>query len=547
MKSLTHLNSYKELHNHFLNIKDVHMRDLFREDQNRGMRYFLETDYLKLDYSKNRINDETLKLLFNLANECSLKEKMIAMFKGEKINTTENRAVLHTALRNKSNHSIMIDDMDIMPNVREVLTKMQNFSDSLRSGAWLGYTNQVITDIVNIGIGGSDLGALMVCEALKNFGHPRLHMHFVSNVDGAQLQGVLDQVHPETTLFIVASKTFSTQETLTNAFTARKWFLNHALDEKYIAKHFVAVSTNKEAVKEFGIDSNNMFEFWNWVGGRYSLWSAIGLSIMIYLGKENFSSLLEGAYIMDEHFYNQPFEKNMPVILGLIGVWYINFFDAGSHIIAPYDSVLKYLPKFIQQLDMESNGKQVRKDGKKVDYDTGPIIWGDTGINAQHAFFQLLHQGTHLSPIDLIASLSKKGSLPGHHEILLSNVFAQAEAFMKGKTLKEVQKEMSSKGFSEEQIHKLAPHRVFSGNRPSNIILLNEINPKSIGSLVALYEHKIFVQGVIWGINSFDQWGVELGKELVKTILSELQGGKIQEHDSSTKHLIQIYKNFNSI
>ncbi|MBK2001225.1 glucose-6-phosphate isomerase [Campylobacter sp. LH-2024] len=547
MKSLTHLNSYKELHNHFLNIKDVHMRDLFREDQNRGMRYFLETDYLKLDYSKNRINDETLKLLFNLANECSLKEKMIAMFKGEKINTTENRAVLHTALRNKSNHSIMIDDMDIMPNVREVLTKMQNFSDSLRSGAWLGYTNQVITDIVNIGIGGSDLGALMVCEALKNFGHPRLHMHFVSNVDGAQLQGVLDQVHPETTLFIVASKTFSTQETLTNAFTARKWFLNHALDEKYIAKHFVAVSTNKEAVKEFGIDSNNMFEFWNWVGGRYSLWSAIGLSIMIYLGKENFSSLLEGAYIMDEHFYNQPFEKNMPVILGLIGVWYINFFDAGSHIIAPYDSVLKYLPKFIQQLDMESNGKQVRKDGKKVDYDTGPIIWGDTGINAQHAFFQLLHQGTHLSPIDLIASLSKKGSLPGHHEILLSNVFAQAEAFMKGKTLEEVQKEMSSKGFSEEQIHKLAPHRVFSGNRPSNIILLNEINPKSIGSLVALYEHKIFVQGVIWGINSFDQWGVELGKELVKTILSELQGGKIQEHDSSTKHLIQIYKNFNSI
>ncbi|MBZ7953159.1 glucose-6-phosphate isomerase [Campylobacter sp. RM9939] len=547
MKSLTHLNSYKELHNHFLNIKDVHMRDLFREDQNRGMRYFLETDYLKLDYSKNRINNETLKLLFNLANECSLKEKMIAMFKGEKINTTENRAVLHTALRNKSNHSIMIDDMDIMPNVREVLTKMQNFSDSLRSGAWLGYTNQVITDIVNIGIGGSDLGALMVCEALKNFGHPRLHMHFVSNVDGAQLQGVLDQVHPETTLFIVASKTFSTQETLTNAFTARKWFLNHALDEKYIAKHFVAVSTNKEAVKEFGIDSNNMFEFWNWVGGRYSLWSAIGLSIMIYLGKENFSSLLEGAYIMDEHFYNQPFEKNMPVILGLIGVWYINFFDAGSHIIAPYDSVLKYLPKFIQQLDMESNGKQVRKDGKKVDYDTGPIIWGDTGINAQHAFFQLLHQGTHLSPIDLIASLSKKGSLPGHHEILLSNVFAQAEAFMKGKTLEEVQKEMSSKGFSEEQIHKLAPHRVFSGNRPSNIILLNEINPKSIGSLVALYEHKIFVQGVIWGINSFDQWGVELGKELVKTILSELQGGKIQEHDSSTKHLIQIYKNFNSI
>ncbi|TKX29466.1 glucose-6-phosphate isomerase [Campylobacter aviculae] len=545
MKSLTHLNSYKELHNHFLSVKDIHMRDLFKEDQSRGTKYFLETGDLKLDYSKNRIDDETLKLLFNLANECSLKEKMAAMFKGEKINTTENRAVLHTALRNKGNYPIKIDDMDIMPNVREVLTKMQNFSDALRTGTWLGYTNQVITDVVNIGIGGSDLGALMVCEALKNFGHPRLHMHFVSNVDGTQLQGVLDQVHPETTLFIVASKTFSTQETLTNAFTARKWFLNHALDEKYIAKHFVAVSTNKEAVKEFGIDSENMFEFWNWVGGRYSLWSAIGLAIMIYLGKENFSSLLEGAYLMDEHFYNEPFEKNMPVLLGLIGIWYINFFDAGSHIIAPYDSVLKYLPKFIQQLDMESNGKQVRKDGKKVDYDTGPIIWGDTGINAQHAFFQLLHQGTHLSPIDLIASLSKKGSLPGHHEILLSNVFAQAEAFMRGKTLEEVQKEMSNRGFNEDQIRKLAPHRVFSGNRPSNIILLEEINPKNIGSLVALYEHKIFVQGVIWDINSFDQWGVELGKELAKTILAELQGKENHDHDSSTKHLIQIYKKAN--
>ncbi|TKX28460.1 glucose-6-phosphate isomerase [Campylobacter estrildidarum] len=545
MKSLTHLNSYKELHNHFLNVKDIHMRDLFKEDQGRGTRYFLETGDLKLDYSKNRINDETLKLLFNLANECSLKEKITAMFKGEKINTTENRAVLHTALRNQGNYPIKIDDMDIMPNVREVLTKMQNFSDALKTGAWLGYTNQVITDVVNIGIGGSDLGALMVCEALKNFGHPRLRMHFVSNVDGTQLQGVLNQVHPETTLFIVASKTFSTQETLTNAFTARKWFLEHALDEKHIAKHFVAVSTNKEAVKEFGIDLENMFEFWNWVGGRYSLWSAIGLAIMIYLGKENFSSLLEGAYLMDEHFYNAPFEKNMPVLLGLIGVWYINFFDAGSHIIAPYDSVLKYLPKFIQQLDMESNGKQVRKDGKRVDYDTGPIIWGDVGINAQHAFFQLLHQGTHLSPIDLIASLSRKGSLPGHHEILLSNVFAQAEAFMRGKTLEEVQKEMSNKGFSEDQIHKLAPHRVFSGNRPSNIILLNEINPKSIGSLVALYEHKIFVQGVVWDINSFDQWGVELGKELAKTILTELQGKENHDHDSSTKHLIQIYKKAN--
>lgn len=547
MKTLTHLASYKALNSHFLNIKELHMRELFKEDKNRGLRYFLQTGDLKLDYSKNRINDETLKLLFDLANECGLKEKINAMFEGEKINNTENRAVLHTALRNKANHSVKIDDMDIMPNVREVLTKMQNFSDSLRGGSWLGYTNQIITDIVNIGIGGSDLGVLMVCKALKNHAHPRLNMHFVSNVDGVELQGVLEKIHPETTLFIVASKTFSTQETLTNAFTARKWFLNHALDEKHIAKHFVAVSTNKEAVKEFGIDLENMFEFWNWVGGRYSLWSAIGLAIMIYLGKENFSSLLEGAYLMDEHFRNEPFEKNMPVLMALIGIWYINFFDAGSHIIAPYDSALRYFPKFIQQLDMESNGKQVRKNGKRVDYDTGPIIWGDTGINAQHAFFQLLHQGTHLSPIDLIASLSRKGNLPGHHEILLSNVFAQAEAFMRGKTLEEVQEEMAQKGLKEEQIQKLAPHRVFSGNRPSNVLLLDEIHPRSVGSLIALYEHKIFVQGVIWDINSFDQWGVELGKELAKTILPELKGGKIGEHDSSTKHLIQIYKKFNSI
>lgn len=546
MKSLTHLESYKALHRHFMAMKDVHMRGLFKENGVRGIEYFLQIGDLKLDYSKNRITNDTLKLLFDLARECDLKAKITAMFEGEKINTTENRAVLHTALRNRANSSVKVDGIDIMPNVRKVLQKMQKFSDSLRTGSWLGYTNQIITDVVNIGIGGSDLGALMVCKALKNFGYPRLNMHFVSNVDGIELQGVLQKVHPETTLFIVASKTFSTQETLTNAFTARKWFLDYALNEKYIAKHFVAVSTNKEAVREFGIDLENMFEFWNWVGGRYSLWSAIGLPIMIYLGKENFLSLLEGAYLMDKHFCNAPFEKNMPVIMALVGIWYINFFGAGSHIIAPYDSVLRYLPKFIQQLDMESNGKQVRKDGERVDYDTGPIIWGDTGINAQHAFFQLLHQGTHLSPIDLIASLSKRGSLPEHHEILLSNVFAQAEAFMCGKTLKESQAEMFNEGFSEDEIQRFAPHRVFSGNRPSNILLLDEICPRSIGSLVALYEHKIFVQGIIWDINSFDQWGVELGKELAKTILSELKGGKIQEHDSSTKHLIQIYRQFNS-
>ncbi|MCX2683807.1 glucose-6-phosphate isomerase [Campylobacter sp. MIT 21-1685] len=545
---LTHLKTYKALLQHFKEIKNVHMRAMFEEDTQRAKRYFCSIGKLRLDYSKNRINDTTLSLLIDLAKECALKEKIIAMFNGEKINTTEKRAVLHTALRNQNKNAIYVDGLDIMPNVADVLYRMGEFSNAVRIGKWLGYTNQVITDVVNIGIGGSDLGALMVCKALKKFGHPRLNMYFVSNVDGVQLQGVLNQVHPETTLFIVASKTFSTQETLTNALTARKWFLQHSLDEKCIAKHFVAVSTNKEAVKAFGIDENNMFEFWNWVGGRFSLWSAIGLAIMIYLGKENFTSLLEGAFLMDEHFYNEDFSKNLPVILALLGIWYVNFFDAGSHIIAPYDQHLRYFPKFIQQLDMESNGKGVRKNGKKVEYDTGPIIWGDMGINAQHAFFQLLHQGTHLSPIDLIVSLSKKGNLPGHHEILLSNVFAQAQAFMRGRTYDEVCMQMRKKGISEQEIKKLAPHRVFSGNRPSNILLLDEICPQSVGSLVALYEHKIFVQGVIWDINSFDQWGVELGKELAKDILSELKGeDSAIENDSSTQHLIQIYKTFNSI
>ena len=523
------------------------MKDMFKNDPQRAYRYFVQMGGIRLDYSKNRINDETLEILMALARECELKEKIFAMFRGDKINTTEKRPVLHTALRNKSSNSIIVDGKDIMQDVKKVLTKMEEFSNAIRSGAWLGYTNQIITDIVNIGIGGSDLGALMVCKALKNFAHPRLNMYFVSNVDGVQLQGVLEKIHPETTLFIVASKTFSTQETLTNAFTARKWFLNHALNEAFIAKHFVAVSTNKEAVKAFGINEDNMFEFWNWVGGRYSLWSSIGLSIMIYLGKENFASLLEGAYLMDQHFYNEDFENNLPVILALLGIWYINFFDSGSHLIMPYDQHLRYFPKFIQQLDMESNGKQVCQNGQKVEYDTGAIIWGDMGINAQHAFFQLLHQGTHLSPIDLIVSLNKKGNLPGHHEILLSNVFAQAEAFMRGKNYDEVYAELIQQGLNEEEAKKLAPHKVFTGNRPSNILLIDEICPKNIGSLIALYEHKIFVQGVIWNINSFDQWGVELGKELAKNILNELQGGqKLKKHDSSTEHLIKIYKEFNS-
>ncbi|TPH45640.1 glucose-6-phosphate isomerase [Helicobacter pylori] len=543
---LTQLKTYPKLLKHYEEIKEVHMRDWFSKDKERASRYFVQLESLSLDYSKNRLNDTTLKLLFELADDCSLKEKIEAMFKGEKINTTEKRAVLHTALRSLNDAEILLDNMEVLKSVRSVLKRMRAFSDSVRSGKRLGYTNQVITDIVNIGIGGSDLGALMVCTALKRYGHPRLKMHFVSNVDGTQILDVLEKINPASTLFIVASKTFSTQETLTNALTARKWFVERSGYEKHIAKHFVAVSTNKEAVQQFGIDEHNMFEFWDFVGGRYSLWSAIGLSIMIYLGKKNFNALLKGAYLMDEHFRNAPFESNLPVLMGLIGVWYINFFQSKSHLIAPYDQYLRHFPKFIQQLDMESNGKRISKKGETIPYDTCPVVWGDMGINAQHAFFQLLHQGTHLIPIDFIASLDKKPNAKGHHEILFSNVLAQAQAFMKGKSYEEALGELLSKGLDKDEAKDLAHHRVFFGNRPSNILLLEKISPSNIGALVALYEHKVFVQGVIWDINSFDQWGVELGKELAVPILQELEGHKSNAYfDSSTKHLIELYKNYN--
>ncbi|WQU30130.1 glucose-6-phosphate isomerase [Helicobacter pylori] len=543
---LTQLKTYPKLLKHYEEIKEVHMRDWFFKDKERASRYFVQLESLSLDYSKNRLNDTTLKLLFELADDCSLKEKIEAMFKGEKINTTEKRAVLHTALRSLNDTEILLDNMEVLKSVRNVLKRMRAFSDSVRSGKRLGYTNQVITDIVNIGIGGSDLGALMVCTALKRYGHPRLKMHFVSNVDGTQILDVLEKINPASTLFIVASKTFSTQETLTNALTARKWFVERSGDEKHIAKHFVAVSTNKEAVQQFGIDEHNMFEFWDFVGGRYSLWSAIGLSIMIYLGKKNFNALLKGAYLMDEHFRNAPFESNLPVLMGLIGVWYINFFQSKSHLIAPYDQYLRHFPKFIQQLDMESNGKRISKKGETIPYDTCPVVWGDMGINAQHAFFQLLHQGTHLIPIDFIASLDKKPNAKGHHEILFSNVLAQAQAFMKGKSYEEALGELLSKGLDKDEAKDLAHHRVFFGNRPSNILLLEKISPSNIGALVALYEHKVFVQGVIWDINSFDQWGVELGKELAVPILQELEGHKSNAYfDSSTKHLIELYRNYN--
>lgn len=546
MKHMQELPVWRELWKHFDTTKNLHMRDLFKDDPHRAERYWLEVGGLILDYSKNRITDETLSLLMQLAREAGVPERIKQMFRGEKINTTENRAVLHVALRNRTNAPILVDGEDVMPQVNRVLHRMGEFAHEVRSGEWLGYTNQVITDVVNIGIGGSDLGPLMMCTALKPYGHPRLRMHFVSNVDGSQLRDVLEKVHPETTLFIIASKTFTTQETLTNALTAREWFLKHADEESAVAKHFVAVSTNKKAVADFGIDTANMFEFWDWVGGRYSLWSAIGLPIMLYLGEENFIEMLNGAHLMDQHFFNAPLEQNMPVLLAMIGIWYINYYGGGSHIIAPYDQHLHRLPKFIQQLDMESNGKQVTLDGKAVEHETAPIIWGETGINGQHAFFQLLHQGTHITPIDLIASLQKRSNLPGHHEILLANVFAQAEAFMRGKTPDEVRTELKAQGMDEAHIEELVPHKTFSGNRPSNLILMNKINPRNMGSLIASYEHKTFVQGIIWGINSFDQWGVELGKQLAKTILSELTGEtEVQPHDSSTEQLIRLYRNAN--
>ncbi|MDK4530634.1 glucose-6-phosphate isomerase [Kingella kingae] len=545
MTNPTQFPAWKALKQDFANTQNSHMRDLFEQDPERAQRYWLQVGGISVDYSKNRINDQILANLIELAKQAGLPERMKQMFGGEKINQTENRSVLHIALRNRSNRKIEVDGEDVMPKVNAVLRKMGDFTHAVRSGEWLGYTNQVITDVVNIGIGGSDLGPLMMCTALKSFGHPRLKMHFVSNVDGAQMRDVLEQVHPETTLFIIASKTFTTQETLTNAHTAREWFLQEA-SEQDIAKHFVALSTNTKAVAEFGIDTDHMFEFWDWVGGRYSLWSAIGLPIMLYLGEQNFIELLEGAHLMDEHFINTPLEQNLPALMGLLGVWYINFYGAGSHVIAPYNQHLHRLPKYIQQLDMESNGKQVQMNGTAVPTDTGPIIWGETGINGQHAFFQLLHQGTHVTPIDLIASLEKRSNLPGHHEILLSNVFAQAEAFMCGKTPDEARAELQAQGLPADKIEALVPHKTFSGNRPTNMILLDKLTPRNMGSLIAMYEHKVFVQGVIWGINSFDQWGVELGKQLAKTILAELTGDvEPQQHDASTARLIRLYRQAN--
>ncbi len=540
---LTELPSWKALWSHFTHARDWHMRQLFEADPQRARTFWLEHCGLRLDYSKNRITTQTMTLLLQLAREAGIAEGIAAMFAGERINTTEHRAALHVALRNRSAQPMRIDGEDVMPKVRSVLERMAAFASRVRSGQWLGYTQQPITDVVNIGIGGSDLGSLMVCQALRAHAHPRLDMHFVSSVDSAQLKETLRRVHAETTLFIVESKTFTTQETLTNAHTARDWFLRRAQDPQAVARHFVAVSTNLRAVSGFGIDPSNMFEFWDWVGGRFSLWSAIGLPIMLSIGEHNFLELLEGAHAMDLHFRDAPLERNLPVVLALLGIWYINFFGAGSHVIAPYDQFLHRLPAYIQQLDMESNGKRVTREGRPVDYETAPIIWGDSGINGQHAFFQLLHQGTHISPIDFIGSLDSRGSLPGHHEILMANMFAQAEAFLRGRDAAEARAELAAQGLAPAEVERLQAFKVFDGNRPSNTLLLDRLDPRHLGALIALYEHKIFVQGLVWGLNSFDQWGVELGKQLAQAILGELRDElPPAARDASTTRLIDLYR-----
>ncbi len=539
---LTQSAAWQALLSHQRAMAQTSLRTLFAEDPTRFERFSLRLDDLLLDYSKNLITEQTLSDLFTLARDAGLEDWRSRMFGGEAINFTEQRPVLHVALRNRSNRPIVVHGEDVMPAVNAVLEKMRGFTESVRSGHWKGYSGESITDVVNIGIGGSDLGPLMVCEALKHYGRADLRVHFVSNVDATHIAETLKPLRPETTLFIVASKTFSTQETLTNATTARQWLLEVAGDPAAVARHFVAISTHREEVARFGIDPENMFEFWDWVGGRYSLWSAIGLSIALYIGMERFEELLAGAHAMDEHFRTAPLEQNMPVILGLLGIWYANFFAAQTHAILPYDQYLQYFPQYFQQGDMESNGKGVDREGKAVEYTTGPVIWGTPGTNGQHAFYQLLHQGTRFIPADFIAPLASHNPLGDHHRILLANCFAQTEALMKGKTAAEVRAELAAQGLSGEALEALVPHKVCPGNRPTNTLLVSRITPRTLGMLIALYEHKIFVQGVIWRINSFDQWGVELGKQLAKGILPELQGSDtVSGHDASTNGLINHY------
>jgi len=537
--------AWKALDTHYALMRTKKIKGLFSENPARFDQYSLSFGDILFDYSKNIINDETLSLLFKLAEESKLKAAIEAMFAGEKINQTENRAVLHTALRNFSGKPVMADGEDIMPDIQRVLNQMKLFSNRIHSGEWKGYSGKKIKYIVNIGIGGSDLGPVMITEALKPYWVDGIETFFVSNVDGTHIAETLRKVTPEETLFLIASKTFTTQETMTNAHSARNWFLATAKDEKEVAKHFVALSTNEKAVVAFGIDKANMFEFWDWVGGRYSLWSAIGLSIVLTVGYANFEALLKGAHATDIHFRDTPFEKNIPVIMALVGLWYTNFFGAQTEAILPYDQYMHRFAAYFQQGNMESNGKYVDRNGEKTTYSTGPVIWGEPGTNGQHAFYQLIHQGTLVIPCDFIAPAVSHNPIGDHHPKLLSNFFAQTEALMNGKSKAEVESELG--GLSEEEKQKLMPFKVFEGNRPTHSFLIKKITPYTLGQLTALYEHKIFVQGVIWNIFSFDQWGVELGKQLANKILPELQNDeKVHTHDSSTNGLINRYKEMRS-
>jgi glucose-6-phosphate isomerase len=539
MSLINGTSAWQALEQHRQEMRGIAMRDLFVSDPGRARRMRLSAAGLHLDYSKNLVTPQTLSLLIDLADAADLSGWIARMFAGEPINNTEERAVLHVALRNRSHRPIAVDGQDVMPSVRRVLDRLEAFVGLVRSGEWKGFQGQSIRDVVNIGIGGSNLGPKMVCTALGAYGSNDLRVHFVSNVDGTHLLETLHDLDPARTLFIVASKTFTTQETMTNANSAREWLLAAAGDPGAIAKHFVAVSTNAEKVSAFGIDTRNMFGFWDWVGGRYSLWSAIGLPIALAVGYERFVELLEGAFGMDEHFRTTPLASNMPAILGLLGVWYANFWDARTHAVLPYDQYLRLLPSYLQQGDMESNGKGVTREGAAVDYTTGPVVWGEPGTDGQHAFFQLIHQGTQLIPADFIGAIKSHNELGDHHLMLMANFFAQTEALMRGRTSDEALAEMLNAGVAEERARLLAPHRTFPGSRPTNSILMERLTPYTLGALIALYEHRIFVQGVLWGINSFDQWGVELGKQLAGVILEELQEGRVSgDHDASTSALL---------
>ena len=544
MPSRTRLASWQALSAHRREWEGVHVRDLFASDPDRFRRFSRRLDDLLIDFSKHRVTDTTLALLCDLAREVDVPGEIARLFAGERLNVTEGRAVLHVALRNRSNRPIVVDGADVMPGVNAVLAKMRAFSDAVRSGAWRGHTGERITDVVNLGIGGSDLGPVMVTEALRPYQHDGLRVHFVSNVDGTHVAEALKRCRPASTLFLVASKTFTTQETMANAGTARAWLLDALCDPAAVARHFAALSTNEAAVRAFGIDPANMFGFWDWVGGRYSLWSAIGLSIAIAVGMDRFEELLAGAHDVDEHFRTAPLPQNVPVLMALLGAWYVNFWGADSHAILPYDQYLHRFAAYFQQGDMESNGKRVTRGGQPIDdYETGPVVWGEPGTNGQHAFFQLLHQGTRLVPADFLAPAVSHNPIGRHHALLLANFFAQTEALMRGKTADEVRAEMRAQGKPDAEIERLLPHRVFPGNRPSTTFLFPRLDPRTLGRLIALYEHKIFVQGVLWDVNSFDQWGVELGKQLASALLPALEGsGPLEGHDASTSGLIEAWR-----